>query len=224
MSFILDALKKSESERQRQTGPGFVTIAGGGQRKSLPGWALALAALLLINIVVVLIVALWPDNEPDNSSAAQGTVSNPPSRTQPATLPAQSEARGRPEVRSLAQEVEKSNDNTSTSVMATAHRSAAAPATASSGGSVVYQTSNPYVSSSDLPTLADLHSQGLLSIPNLHMDIHVYGETESDRFVFINMRKYAKGDALKEGPVVEDILQDGVVLSERGLRFFLPRD
>ena len=66
--------------------------------------------------------------------------------------------------------------------------------------------------------------QGLLSIPEMHMDIHVYGDTESDRFVFINMRKYKKGESLKEGPILEDILHDGVVINEHGLLVFLPRD
>jgi hypothetical protein len=37
------------------------------------------------------------------------------------------------------------------------------------------------------------------------------------------MRKYLEGDTLKEGPNVERITTDGVVLNQRGLRFLLPR-
>jgi general secretion pathway protein B len=232
MSFILDALKKSETERQRQTGPGFATIAGGGQRKNLPRWAIALAALLLINLVVILAVALFPDKEPDHrpgsSPATSDMSSNRLSGTQPAQLspqPAvqqttQAKASSRPEVRSLAGEVEKSDNNTNTSKTP----DVASNSSTQQGGFVVYQAAYPNVASSELPTLSDLRMQGLLSIPEMHMDIHVYGETESDRFVFINMRKYKKGESLKEGPILENILHDGVVLNEHGLRFFLPRD
>ncbi len=249
MSFILDALKKSETERQRQTGPAFATIAGGGQRKNLPRWAIVLAALLLINLVVILAIALFPDNSPDMSSNRASTTQTAQSDrrrvTPPARQPAQAKTSSRPEVRSLAGEVEKSSDSTNASGSATAPRSigtstgvSASPGTSGTvvtagsssnsstqqGGFVVYQSFNQGVASSDLPTLSDLRSQGLLSIPEMHMDIHVYGETESDRFIFINMRKYTKGETLKEGPVVEDIRPDGVVLNEHGLRFFLPRD
>jgi hypothetical protein len=39
----------------------------------------------------------------------------------------------------------------------------------------------------------------------------------------VNMRKYAEGQALKEGPTVERITAAGAVLNHRGLRFLLPR-
>ena len=46
----------------------------------------------------------------------------------------------------------------------------------------------------------------------------------AERFVFINMRKYGEGAQLPEGPRVEEITQDGVVLSQAGQRFALSRD
>ena len=39
MSFILDALKKSEIERQRQTVPGLMDTRIAGRRNRLPTWA-----------------------------------------------------------------------------------------------------------------------------------------------------------------------------------------
>jgi hypothetical protein len=41
--------------------------------------------------------------------------------------------------------------------------------------------------------------------------------------VYINMRKYHEGSVLQEGPTVERIRRDGVVLNYQGLRFILPR-
>jgi len=53
MSFILDALKKSESDRQRQSGPSLFEVKVAPPRRALPIWAVAIAALLGINAIVV---------------------------------------------------------------------------------------------------------------------------------------------------------------------------
>ena len=53
MSFILDALKKSDSERQRQAGPALLEVRSAAPRAALPAWALVLGVLLVINIVAL---------------------------------------------------------------------------------------------------------------------------------------------------------------------------
>lgn len=59
MSFILDALKKSESERQRQSGPALFEVKMAPPRMGgLPWWVIVVAALLLLNFIVVAWV-LW---------------------------------------------------------------------------------------------------------------------------------------------------------------------
>jgi general secretion pathway protein B len=58
MSFILDALKKSESERQRQSGPALFEVKVAPPRSRFAGWAAAIAALLAVNFIVVGFV-LW---------------------------------------------------------------------------------------------------------------------------------------------------------------------
>jgi len=74
-----------------------------------------------------------------------------------------------------------------------------------------------------LPTINELSLSGSQSLPELHLDVHVYGSKPSERFVFINMRKYHEGTTLQEGPTVEHIRRDGVILNFHGLRFLLPR-
>src|ERR1700688_3476213 len=56
MSFILDALKKSELERQRQNVPGLVDSGAARPRPRLPAWAIALGLLLAVNLLVLLFV------------------------------------------------------------------------------------------------------------------------------------------------------------------------
>jgi general secretion pathway protein B len=46
----------------------------------------------------------------------------------------------------------------------------------------------------------------------------------ADRFVFINGRKYHEGMKLQEGPLLERIRRDGIVLNYQGVRFLLPRE
>src|SRR5262249_43764794 len=53
MSFILDALKKSESDRQRQSGPALFEVKVAPPRRGLPLWAIALGVLLAVNAVIV---------------------------------------------------------------------------------------------------------------------------------------------------------------------------
>jgi hypothetical protein len=60
MSFILDALKKSESDRQRQNGPALYEVrAVRPARMSLPPWAVAIVALLGVNLAVIAWLLLY---------------------------------------------------------------------------------------------------------------------------------------------------------------------
>jgi general secretion pathway protein B len=58
MSFILDALKKSETDRQRQNGPALFEVRVAPPRNGLPLWAIGLGVLLAVNLVIVAWVLL----------------------------------------------------------------------------------------------------------------------------------------------------------------------
>ena len=58
MSFILDALKKSETDRQRQASPALFEVKVAPPRRKLPVWAIALGALLAVNVTVLAWVLL----------------------------------------------------------------------------------------------------------------------------------------------------------------------
>jgi general secretion pathway protein B len=60
------------------------------------------------------------------------------------------------------------------------------------------------------------------SLPDLHLDIHVYAAQPAERFVFLNNRKYREGGETPDGTRIERITRDGVVLNHRGVRFLLP--
>jgi general secretion pathway protein B len=74
-----------------------------------------------------------------------------------------------------------------------------------------------------LPSISEINLTGAQALPELHLDVHVYSTRPAERFVYINMRKYHEGATLVEGPIVERVRRDGVVLNYQGLRFILPR-
>jgi general secretion pathway protein B len=61
------------------------------------------------------------------------------------------------------------------------------------------------------------------SLPQLTVNIHIYAPREDDRILYINNHQYHSGDRVGDGIVVEEIVEDGAVLSFHGQRFKLPR-
>ena len=61
------------------------------------------------------------------------------------------------------------------------------------------------------------------ALPQMVVNIHVYSIAEADRILYINNRQYHAGDKVRDDVVVEEIVEDGAVLSFRGQRFKLPR-
>ena len=58
MSFILDALKKSENERQRTIGPSLADAPARRPQTERPWWAIAIGALLIVNLGVLIVALL----------------------------------------------------------------------------------------------------------------------------------------------------------------------
>tara|TARA_Y100000389_G_scaffold204898_1_gene260615 strand:- start:11307 stop:11738 length:432 start_codon:yes stop_codon:yes gene_type:complete len=74
-----------------------------------------------------------------------------------------------------------------------------------------------------LPSIDEARSRNK-SIPELHLDIHVYSVDPKNRFVFINMIKLKEGSQLIEGPKIIKITDNGVILDDDGYLFSLPRE
>ena len=100
MSFILDALRKSEHERQRQTGPALVESAVVAPKPGTNRWATAAVALLVINLVAIGVVLLMksrdepaaPAPAPGAAPAVSASAATMPSATPSTTPEAQASA------------------------------------------------------------------------------------------------------------------------------------
>jgi general secretion pathway protein B len=216
MSFILDALKKSEIERQRQTLPGLMDARAAQRRNRLPLWAIALTVLLAINLLVLTFM-LTRRSAPAAPAARQ--VQAPPAAgvdAPPAPAhfsPLDAAPVYAPEI-PVAAAGGAAAPQSPTALVSPAH-SAHRPDPVLSGADANDQET--------LPTINEISLSGAQALPELHLDVHVFATNPADRFVYINMRKYHEGAALREGPILERIRRDGVVLNYQGLRFILPR-
>lgn len=235
MSFILDALRKSETERQRQSAP---SIADARYRVAKPGrsrWLVpGLFVVLLVNAALVAYLLLRTPAEPPVGRAVVEVPladARPLAQPSPARPPAPMPPRE--DVRPLATEVaaEPEVPAVKPPAPAPAAATATAPATVTSSSlpatgdsSVRTQAPAAAASGESLPSLQTLLLGGVIELPPLRVDIHVYSDEPGKRFVFINMNKYREGDQLTEGPTVESITTAGTILSYRGNRFTLERE
>jgi general secretion pathway protein B len=227
MSFILDALKKSEVERQRQSMPGLMDAPSGSRRSRLPLWAVLLGALLSINIVVLAVMLV--------RNGAAGLPSGSPSAAAPAPLKRAETTASDPAKTAALPDHFSPLDSAPVyapeiPVPPAEEPAAAARTFAQRSAPRPLRKPDPVLvdeSQSDndelLPSISEVNLTGAQALPELHLDVHVYATKPSDRFVYINMRKYHEGNTLQEGPVLERIRRDGVVLDYQGVRFVLPR-
>jgi general secretion pathway protein B len=217
VSFILDALRKSETERQRQAGPGLVDAGYRPPARRRGVWLPLLVVVLAANLVLMGI--FWLRREPRPANAATAAV--PAAGAQPTVTPAvRPPAAATPDAGAEAQfaaiaDMPAVDEPPVTEVLEPPPEPAVQVRSEANTGPAV---------SEDLPTAEQLVAEGALSIPALHLDIHVFSPTPAERFVFINTRRYIEGAQMSEGPRVEEIREDGVVLSVEGRRFLLTRD
>jgi len=218
MSFILDALRKSEIERQRQSGPSIAELPVAREDRRLPVALLAIGLLLAVNVGVLLFFLLRDAGAP-TADAPPAAAITAPTVAAPAPAPA-------PALASAAPAMDVSPDDDAPpapdfSEAATLPPQAPDPTllpdtpVATAGGGVTY-SEGPAPSNASVAALT-------AGLPELTIDLHIFTDDPARRAVFINGRRYTQGDAIAEGPRVEEITRDGAVLNYRGQRFLLPR-
>lgn len=222
MSFILDALRKSETERQRQAGTGLVDAGHRPPAKRRSPWLPLLVVVLVANLVLV--AWLWW-REPA-APATVATASPAPVAAVP-TASATPPAAGR-SLAEIAGAEDAPGDYADVADLpaiepAPVTETLEPPAAAAAAGEAPAAAATGTVRD-DLPTAAQLVATGALAGPVLHLDLHVFSDDPAQRFVFINMRKYTEGMQLPEGSRLEEITRDGAIFSHDGQRFLLPRD
>ena len=210
MSFILDALKKSETERQQQGPSDFANVPSSHESTGAPRWLWALGLLLAVNLAVLLGVLLRNDSPESVPASAQASG-------------AQQEPVASASFSERIREAREKESATRTTAGPTTER-ATEPAVEEPTAVPAQPRPQPQFTVAALPTADELIANGQLQMADLHLDIHVYSEKPADRFVFINMVRHREKSRLAEGPLVQKITPEGVILDYRGTRFVLPRE
>ena len=237
MSFILDALKKSENERARQNGPALLEARVLPPRSGVPAWAIAVGAILVANLAVLTWVVLRtssapPPPAPASAAAAPqvapapaqptatapanvGPASAPPAATPPSLAP--------PTVAAPPPSFEPTSPPSAAAVVNPADYAPARPA-----GSPPPRPSSPparpatsgYGLDPTLPSASDLTASGS-GLPAMRLSLHAYADDPAERYVLINSQRLHEGETMSEGARVEAIAPQGVLMSWRGQRFRL---
>ena len=247
MSFILDALKKSESDRQRQGGPALFEVKVAPPRHALPSWAVAIAVLLVANLGIVAWLLLRHAAAPDAAPGpARALPALPAAQAEPAApAPAPPPASAAPAAAAAPRSV--MTTTAAAPAPALAAREAPAPAAAAAHPAAAADaTAEPASNPDDFAPAAEPRASGGLGrvkratdagvplyqqlaaapgsqIPQLRLDLHAYAERAEDRWVLINMHKLREGESL-QGVHVDRITPDGAVLSYQGSQFLLTRE
>jgi general secretion pathway protein B len=218
MSFILDALKKSEAQRQRADAPALYEMKMAPPRQGLPAWLLVLGGLLIVNIGVLCVVLLRGNHsaapQADANTGATATTTTPAPAAAVTAAPA---AANPPPTAAPANPPEVSV--APNSAASAGDRADDTPAVEPAPAPSVANGTN----SGDVPTYDQAASVPGANLPELKLDLHAYSSNPADRFVFLNMVKLKEGQSSPAGVRVESITPDGAVLSWQGSRFFLQR-
>jgi len=233
MSYILEALKKVEQERAIGQVPGIASSHEQDNRTSFSRWLWLIIAALVVN-AMLLGIALWP--QPDTRTVTKQEEYR--SEVQPAVTPvplAPAPQRNAPAIRSVqpaapVKPVAKSAVEPPVALRplpplpetppVAKTEVPVAPATQTASLAASRPVAGTVPPNNNLPVWPQISSQLFQQInSSLHLDVHVYSELPEQRFVLINMQKYHEGGQLQEGPVVDEITPNDVILSFRGQRF-----
>jgi general secretion pathway protein B len=218
VSFILDALRKSEIERQRQSGPSMAEFPVAREDRRLPVALVVIGFLLAVNLAVVLFFLL----RDDTAAPPPGTPPAATGAAQPALPPATQPLPAEP---SPLESEALSADEYETEPPAVYYEPPVTEAPGAPDPTLLPRADagadiGPGVTTAGDDFAAVAAATGL---PQLTVDLHIYATDPAKRAVFINGHRYTRGARMAEGPLVEDITPDGALLSYRGRRFLLPR-
>lgn len=246
MSYILDALRKAERDRQLGRTPTLedVTHAPLSAKKAGPSArTLALIGLVLgLAIALVLVMGRSPDPA---LTEAPIVVNDAPAPApvvpvMPGAAPVQDSSVALPDPIEPALNVDTATESlddlldplAQASVTAEPVQAEPEPPAATSTetpvdvASVAEAAPAPAISEPQAAVgpklLRDLPESYRSQFPVLRVDVHVYDEEPTKRWVMVNGAKYLEASTLAEGPRISEISAEGMVLDYRGEVVLVP--
>jgi general secretion pathway protein B len=251
MSYILDALRRADAERERGNVPGihaqpmFAGAPQSAQRAASRPWFLALAAAALVLLVIIAALLTWKMNSGGTAPviAASGSATSTGSVAAPANAPAAPASASSTTIAEAvapapapAPPVALQLPMPSTArppqeaapaprKLAKASPPAAVPA-ASSTGTAPAKAALPTLPSASageprVYTYAELPDDIRRQVPTMTVGGSVYSPVPANRFIFVNGQVLHEGDVVAPGVVLQQIRIKAAVLTVAGYRYLM---
>jgi general secretion pathway protein B len=222
MSFILEALRKSEAARRRSEAPDLFSAmhdapAPARERRQAPVWIVGIVGVLSLGVATWLVLQRNPAPTAPTPQAAivDAPVDAPVAApVVAAPQPAQPIASPPPPAQPVAA---PSPPSPSSATVATTP--AAPPAAAAlPEPPPAPRPPAPRPASDGRPmALSELDAGSRKQLPALRMSMHMWNEDAGRRFVILDGQRVGEGDLIGEAQV-ESITRDGVILNWQGAR------
>lgn len=216
MSYILDALKKADADRERAAVPGLHArpqdaLASDSESRRAPLWpVLAGATIVVLGGTLAWVLLSQPEVRvpplPESPPPSPQPLSPPAAAPAPAATPP------------VAAALPTVSEPTPTVVLPPPAPASPPPAPQRAAPPPAAAVPAP-APAARVPTLAELPAELRATLPPLAISGAVYSPTPSARLLFIGGQVLKEGDAVANGIVVEQIGVAASVLSVRGQRF-----
>lgn len=244
MSFILDALQKSERERHAGQAPALdealnrpLPAAARRSRRDAETLLMVKTGLGVTAAFLLAGIAWWALSRPDGPESVETAVTDPvaaapmdePAPEQPLDVPPPATALrvdperlqapvAGPDLGPEAANLDELLDETPEASPPPEELPPPpldAPVTPAPAGPP------PPAARAAVQPLKDMPPSFRSEFPALAIQVHVYDANPLRRFVLVNGRKYRETDTLVEGPRVIEIVPEGVVVEQRGSRVLI---
>ena len=213
MSYILDAIKKSESERGHGSIPGLQTVHSSSLNYKTDNkqiWPYILIGLLLLNFSGLIFYFISDANDESlteansNKSNSVQTLTNAEA-IQPQHVPTQAINRSVPTAQASSQAIPDSI--TTESEIETLY------------SNNTRSNTTPTLSTNEIFDIEDLAENIKQNIPPMNFTGHVYSSSRIQRSIIINGGFMEEGDALNDNISLNEITSRGAVFNYQGTLF-----
>ncbi len=207
MSYILEALRKSDQQRQRGVAPTLLTAQATVAAARQPAFWLygLLAAVLLGAGITIGWLRPWQQAAPSRAeSVAARPLESTPRQPAPALVPAKPQlpARAKPKT-----------DGTRRDANAAVPTKTAAPEQPVGTAAADAAPAQTVISMAELPLSVQQE------LPAMTISVHAYSGNPRDRLVGINNRMLREGEYVVPGLKLEQITPDGMIFGYKGYSF-----
>ncbi|VAW50246.1 hypothetical protein MNBD_GAMMA06-1457 [hydrothermal vent metagenome] len=225
MSYILDALKKSEQERGKGNIPGIQTVHSSSlnyRREKTNYWQYILVAVVILNLLAIIYYLAEKDTPTETNIAAQQTASETLVTKEKATAPVvvQSGEISAPE--------KNTSEETPKEIFIEQEKSVVDNKNIDKINTQTNITTNTEASHENIPTINDettvidfheLPDSIKQVLPVITISAHVYSSNPMQRSIVINNDFMEEGEHVLDGLILYEITDNGAIFNYEGTLF-----